>query len=125
MTTRRELRRQLAVAVARTVKAEEARDQADDARDTALANQQRMAQQLSEVRDELAALLKTGNSSDAWAVERQDLRRQLHLAKTARERLTKQLDEVQAANEALNEAARARTEHDEEQACRPAKAVTA
>jgi hypothetical protein len=114
MDTRRELRRQLIVAVDRTVKANEAQGEAEAARDTALANEQRMAKQLSEVRDELAALLKTGNNSDAWATERQNLRRQLLLANAARERLTRQLEQLQAANEALCQAARARADHDEE-----------
>jgi hypothetical protein len=114
MDTRRELRRQLVVAVARTVKAEEKQTEAEAARDTALGNEQRMAGQLSEVREELAALRKTGTDTDAWAEERQDLRRRLLLANTARERLTRQLEQLQAANEALNEVARARTEHDEE-----------
>lgn len=114
MNTRRELRRQLVVAVARAVKAVEKKVEAEDARDTALANEQRMAGQLTEVREELAALRKTGSDTDAWAAERQELRRQLLLANTARARLTKQLDELQAANEALNEVARARAENDRE-----------
>lgn len=114
MDTRRELRRQLVVAVARTVKAEEARDEAYDARDTALGNEQRMAGQLSTVRDELAAAARTGSDPAAWAVERQALRRQLFLANSARARLDRQLEQVQAANEALNEAAAARARQDEE-----------
>lgn len=114
MTTRRELRRQLIVAVARAVKAEEKQADAEAARDTALGNEQRMAGQLSTAQDEIAAHQKTGDDSAAWAAERQELRRQLLLANTARARLTKQLDVVQAANEALNEAARARAENDRE-----------
>lgn len=114
MITRRDLRRQLAAANTRTAKAIEDRDEAYSVRDSALDNQRRRAVEITEAREELDALRKTGNDPAAWAVERQDLRRQLLLANGARARLSKRLEELQAANEALNQAAAARAAQDEE-----------
>lgn len=90
----------------------EQRDTARTERDAAIGNQQRLARQLSDVRDELDALRKdpppAGPEPEHWAAERTRLRQQLDLSERARASLDTQAVQLGQLNDQLTREAQDR-----------------